>query len=546
MSGIRIKLKSGGGKREIAGTYGETLLNCLAHAGVYLVDAPCGGMGRCGKCSVKAYGNMRPPDETEIALLGSGISRQMRLACRARVTGDVSLELMNPHTQIAQIETGGYDPDAFDADPYITVENTNGGREVCLFGQPFCRLTKQTVIVGIAIDLGTTTLAAKFFDLESGETLFTAASVNPQRQWGADVISRISACMEQGGLQRLRTCLWNAVNGMIDDFCRNTGNKPEQIVYCTVAGNTVMQHIAAGLPPDGMAAAPFTTASLFGGEYGAGDIGADMNPAGKVFFLPCVSAFIGGDITAGLLCCGFDKSDASALFVDVGTNGEMAVCCGGRITCASVAAGPAFEGAHIACGMAGVEGAINEVNVENDRVEFKTIGGRPPKGICGSGLIDLVATMVKTGALDETGAIVAQADGMERTERFYIGGSGIYVTQQDIREFQLAKSAIAAGIEALTAFTGFRPDQKAVLYLSGGLKVNTMSAKITGLLPGPFCENPVSAGNTSLTGAARVLLSNAERKRVIRLASKCSYLDLSQDAVFKDAFIDHMGFTNTI
>lgn len=312
------------------------------------------------------------------------------------------------------------------------------------------------------------------------------------------------------------------------------GYDKERICDCVIAGNTTMLHLLTGLDPSGIAHAPFTPQSLFGTEYSAQQLGLCF-PA-SVYLTPCISAYVGGDITAGMAGCSLDECDSSILFADIGTNGEMALSVDGVMTCCSTAAGPAFEGAHITHGTGSIPGAIDRVWLDDGKVCFSTIGGEAPSGICGSGLIDAVAVLLETEQLDETGFL---------EEDFLLdSASGICITQSDIREIQLAKSAVAAGLQCLVSRAGLQMEKVGQLLVAGGFgtHLNPVSATAIGLLPKQLSGRITAVGNASGFGASAALLNTQMKDRLENIAKCCQYIELSGDEEFQNLFVENMMF----
>lgn len=535
---IKAQVTCGNETKVVCGEKGMTVMEVLRAAGIF-IDAPCGGRGQCGKCKVKVSGSVENPTEDEISLLSPELLADgFRLACRAIVTGDISVIL--PKIRTIEIEVGNKINCAFD--PPVTFFSNGDRFEVDYCGEKIDVLNFETPILGAAFDIGTTTLAASFFDLANGKHLVTQTLLNPQRRYGADVISRIAAC--SNGSDKLSGALRRALTQMIDDFCERCGFQNQSIFHCVLAGNTVMQHFAAGISPEDMAHSPFKPATLFGSTVPVKDVGLAVNRNARAYFLPCVSGFVGGDITAGLLACGFDKFERPALFIDIGTNGEMALLCGDDILCCSTAAGPAFKGAHIACGTGSVSGAINRVAADGKSVTVDTIGGEKPIGICGSGLIDAVATLLDLNLLDETGTLKTDLTN-EKGEAYYpIGNTDLYITQRDIREVQLAKSAIVSGIESLLEKSGLKAADISKVFVAGGFgtRMNIESACRIGLLPREFLSYAKPVGNTALEGASMLLLDRQSFKRVDSITCRCRLLELAGNAFFEERFVENMLF----
>jgi uncharacterized 2Fe-2S/4Fe-4S cluster protein (DUF4445 family) len=320
-------------------------------------EAPCGGHGKCGKCLVQLS-----PDGEKVK------------ACQTVVAGDMTVYL----------------PDEMK----MKIAGADGEHQATAF-------SKQ---LGIAVDIGTTTVVAHLTDIPTGKRLATASGVNAQRTYGADVISRIQYCA-QFGHQELTKQIRHQLGELILQACGKVGADPKDIHYISIAGNTIMQHLAADLSPVGMGVAPFTPVTLFGEEVPVGGIYPVAEDA-VIYYAPCVYSYVGGDITAGMLASDLEHIVGPCVYIDIGTNGELALKADNKYYCCATAAGPAFEGAEIAKGMAAISGAVSRVQWAEDRLLLTTIGDAPPEGICGSGLMDALAVLVSTGAVDETGRLV--------------------------------------------------------------------------------------------------------------------------------------------
>ncbi|BDF71238.1 hypothetical protein CE91St41_15350 [Oscillospiraceae bacterium] len=512
--------------RSIPAQPGEALLSALQRAGLHEPEAPCGGNGTCGKCLVEAWGALEPPSPAEARLLPPGGGR--RLACRARVAGDCSVRLSAVEGARVALDGG---PLPYPPDP---------GREG----------------LGAAIDVGTTTVACSLYDLGTGERLGALGELNAQRAFGADVISRIARCTgSPDGLALLTAAIREQLAGALARLCREAGRRTEEIQCIAAAGNTVMEHLLAGLSPASIAAAPFTPLSRFGCSLPAADLGLPAAAGAQVYLAPAVAGYVGGDITAGLLASGACRAQRPVLFLDVGTNGEMAV--GGRdgFLCCATAAGPAFEGAEISCGMSGTAGAVSRVWPEGETLRYTVIGGGAAAGICGSGLVDLLAVLLEWGAVDETGRLLPPGEApaalrpyLEPSEdggcAFRLFPSGPLLTAGDVRKLQLAKAAVAAGVRTLLDEAGLRAEEISALCLAGGFggALHRESAAAIGLLPPALLPRTVCVGNSAAAGAAAVLLSGAARRELEALRARCHYLELSTCPAFSEHYIDCMSF----
>ena len=399
------------------------------------------------------------------------------------------------------------------------------------------------------MDLGTTTVAVKLFDLSDGTGIGSRSAWNAQAPYGGDVITRCQFCMERSaGLDTLKTLVQKQISELISGICADTGRDICEVKEIFLAGNTVMQHILWGLSPAGIAVAPFRPESLF-------DDGTHMHLDGMTLrCAPCVAGYVGGDITAGLLASGLHKTGGRSLFLDVGTNGEMALGgADGFLSCA-VASGPAFEGAGITCGMASTAGAVSHVRWNGEAPEFEVIGGGAAKGICGSGLLDLLAMLLELGIVDETGYLLPPEDAPEGFEAWLDedeNGSGCFwltdevcFTAADVRQLQLAKAAVAAGISVLMQESGVSFEDIDRLVLAGGFgsHMSARSAVAIGMLPEALLEKIVCVGNSSLIGASMALLSHQKREELLNIQKTCNYLELSGNSAFNDLFPEHMTF----
>ena len=473
--------------------HGTNLLTALTQNGVFL-EAPCGGRGSCGKCSVKC----RAADAEEYQTVRS---------CHTSVTSDLTVLL--------------------DAD-----------REGGLW--KVSSLSSRTAgEVGMVLDIGTTTLAACLIDKATGETLAKASMLNPQGAFGADVLSRISAFGEGKG-EEMRTAVADATNRLIAQFS-STG---VQIEALFVVGNPTMLHLFIGVDPTGIGSYPFTPAFTEAKHFEGTDIGIHAH---RVHLLPSISAYLGSDVSAGMLTCEMDKTDKTQLFIDLGTNGEIVLTHEGKLFAASTAAGPALEGANLSCGMGGVAGAIDRVWTDNGHLHFTTVENAPARGICGSGLIDLLALLLDEEILDETGAFSEECNSLLfhhlEDDCFYLTPE-IYLSQDDVRQFQLAKAAIAAGVEALAAHCGVKMDEIERVFLAGGLGYYMSPARAarTGLLSPTLLSRTQIVGNTALAGARLCLLNEEKQTEIDALCKETETVELSFSSVFSQAYIENMGF----
>lgn len=493
------------------------------------VNAVCGGNGTCGKCLVGLTRSGR----------GAG-KKETVLACQTAVTGDCEVSVRRESGGVIEGSTPG--TGGLGTGRSAGPEGAGTGDSGRAAAAPDVRVA--------AVDLGTTTIAVRIFDPERPGEDRVLTDWNRQRTYGADVISRIQYIMEnEGGLDKLSSLIGKQIIKLAEE---GGSGRPEKIF---IAGNTVMEHIAAGLSPVSIASAPFTPETLFMDD-GAYDISGI--PA---YFAPCAAGYVGGDIMAGLYASGICDRPGNYLYLDIGTNGEMAVVKDGSITCCAVASGPAFEGAGISCGMASTPGAVNHVKWADGSLSLAVIGDGAPEGICGSGLLDLAAVLADCRVVDGYGRLLPpdELDEAEGAE-FWQGhvtedenGNGLLhladslsFTAADVRQLQLAKAAVAAGIEILLEKNGLGPDDidQAVLAGGFGTHLDPESAIGIGMLPAELSGKIKSVGNLSLAGISGAAGDPSGRTMagMRELADKCSYLELSGNDEFNDAYIEHMSF----
>ncbi len=492
--------------RTAEGVEGETLYERIITEDIYL-EAPCGGKGKCGKCLVQ----LTPGGE------------KIR-ACQTRVTGDMEVYL----------------PDEMK----MNIAGSDVKTRASEFKGP----------LGVGIDIGTTTVVAHLTALPTCTRIATASGVNAQRTYGADVISRIQYCADNGH-EELTQVIREQLGRLIIQACEKAGAKPEDVHYISVAGNTIMQHLAAGLSPVGMGVTPFTPVTLFGDEWPAGD---DLPVAkdAKIYFAPCVYSYVGGDITAGMLASDIESIPGTGVYLDIGTNGEIALKAGEKYYCCATAAGPAFEGAEIAKGMAAIQGAISHIRWNDDKgLELTVIGDVAPEGLCGSGLMDALAIMVSTGAVDETGRLL-ESEAVSHEISKYLGKRDgknvfwlsrehdVYMIPNDVRKLQLAKAAIAGGIETLLQTACIKAEDVDSFLLAGGFGsfLDQNSAATIGLFPKAFLPVARTMGNMAGEGAAMALCSESAREALQKMMANFEVIELGTSKIFNEQFIEQMMF----
>lgn len=434
----------------------------------------------------------------------------LRLACLCKVEGPCQVYL--PHNEAVVLEKGDGEMPAYD-----------GG---------------QADALGFAVDIGTTTVALRLYDLPRGEVLASRSALNAQGAFGADVLSRI-AHADKNGHQTLHRPLVGQLDGMMREALAEANRPAAQVERLVITGNTTMLHFAAGLDPHGIGIFPFTPETYFGSEQPASTLFPFLPAQATLYFPRCISAYVGADMVCGLLACGFDGGGDDRLLIDVGTNGEMALMSQGRLLCCATAAGPAFEGAQISMGMTAANGAIRRVAWQDGQMQYETIGEGPARGICGTGLIGAIRSMLACGALDITGLL---AD--EDAEDFAIADSGVTISGKDIREVQLAKAAIAAGTDALLEAAGLSEQAVAEVLLAGGFgsTIDPEDAAGIGLISAAFVRKTRAVGNVALSGAAMMLMSKACRAAASALAERAEEVPLATNGYFMDRYMEQMMF----
>ena len=517
---------------------GSTVWDAARQVG-FLLEMPCNGAGSCAKCRVKVLSGRSDPRDSEHRLAREELAQGWRLACKTLVVDslDVELQSVAPLKESHVILTDG---------DSIEVEGDEAPIGTC----------------GVAFDLGTTTVAGSLYDLHTGDECAVRATMNHQVVHGDDVISRIAAVRSDPSmLLQLQRLAVETLNEVIDALCVSTGRSSSDIQRITVAGNTTMQQLLLGIDPSALGEKPFTPAFLHAQKIAAGKLGLKAHAEAEVIVFPQIGGFVGGDTVAGLLSAHADIFEKPTLLVDIGTNGEIALFSKGEILTASTAAGPAFEGARISQGMRAVTGAIDQVWLHQGALCYHVIGGTQPKGLCGSALIDLVALLLRVGLLDEMGvlgivdskpSLLAEPlkDRLVQTERgtrFVLafaqeGTPLVLLTQQDIRELQLASGALRSGIDTLLKKAGLTALDLDSVMLAGGFGnyIRCEHAMEIGLLPHVPLKRIRSVGNASLTGAKRVLLSNAELARAEHIRDCSEHVELASEPGFTDAFMDAM------
>jgi uncharacterized 2Fe-2S/4Fe-4S cluster protein (DUF4445 family) len=511
---------------------GTKIIEAAAIAGV-TINVPCGGAGTCGKCRVKIISPESLPTEADKRIFNAGeLKENYRLACQNAVSEDTIIEV----SQASLLDRIVVDSDIFKG---FEGDKRHAAKDKCF---------------GIALDLGTTTLAASLINLQNGNEIAVTGSINPQVACGDDVISRIKHAANQAGIDELQRLVIGQINGMIDPLCRQGGIKRQDIYEITIAGNTTMEHLFCGIDPTPLGQLPFKPSWRGANTLKASELNIGINPEGIVYMFPIIGGFVGGDIASDILAADILNQPQPVLLVDIGTNGEIVLVNNNKIMAASTAAGPAFEGARISCGMRAANGAIEQVKFDGDCI-YGVIGNVEPTGICGSGLIDITAELLNAGIVDYTGRIDPSVEVPPKiAQRITVDTNGqpafvieknIEITQQDIRQIQLAVGAIRAGINIMLKKAGINAsDLKRILIAGGfGSFIRRNHAQRIGLLPANIDHQIISfIGNSSLAGAKLALLSVKARQKAQEFAKQAQHIELSADSDFQNEFASAMIF----
>jgi uncharacterized 2Fe-2S/4Fe-4S cluster protein (DUF4445 family) len=608
---VRVDLVFEPGARRVRVPHGVTLFDAASWNGI-AIDSTCGGHGTCKKCKVQVLDDgAGTPSALDIRAFTPAELRQgWRLACRAQALTDTRVDvpplvtrpkaatvgvgrqvILRPAVQKRYLEL---------AEPSLSDQVTDAERVLAALDDLEPRIDldvlrtlgrvlraadyKVTAVVvddvligvepgdtsarrfGIAFDLGTTTVVATLLDLSTGTPAAVASVLNSQQPFGADVISRISATMlDPAALGRLRSLAQETLAGLAAEVCAEGGADPAEVYEVALAGNATMTHLVLGIDPEPLGMAPFIMVTRLFPEVLAADLGIAVHPRARAVVFPAFGAYVGGDITAGLLASGMDRDARIRLFVDIGTNCEIVLGNRDWLLATAAPAGPAFEGAAIRCGMRAADGAIEVVTMTPGTCELTVIGDTEPAGLCGSGLVDAVTGLVKLGLLDPSGRFVpeeqaaALAPGLAGrltrlgAERVFVlhwlGAPGdvaqsIYLSQRDVRELQFAKAAIATGWRILLEEAGLAAGdiQQVLLAGSFGSYLSPANAIRIGLVPEIGVLRVVSAGNVAGEGAKMALLSLRERAAGLALLEEVRYVELSDRADFNDRFVAQLPF----
>lgn len=460
---------------------------------------PCGGLGLCGKCRIRVQGKVSEPTAEERTRLSADqLKDGIRLACQVSALGDITVFLQTDHTlQKAQ---------AFAPQLRKPLGNS----------------------YGLAIDLGTTTLWAALYNLQNGACIASACASNPQRRIGADVLTRMDYAMQHGGIE-LSRLVRHALYDLCAQLLMQSCLAPNDVDAAVLVGNTAMLYLLLERNPRSIAMSPFQCDTHFGDYYAADFL--PVRRGSKVYIPPCISAFLGADAVAAAIACEMDTA-CRRMLADLGTNGEILLRFDDILCGCSCAAGPAFEGAGLSCGMAAAEGAVRSVMLSGGRTLYDTIGQKPPTGISGSGYIDWIACLRKSGKLKK--------DGTLESDRIYLADTPLYITQQDIRTFQLAKSAVRTGMDYLLDYVPEKQTVDLAVAGSFGSALRMHSAEQIGLIPTQSVSRIHAVGNAAGTGAAMMLLDDSCIARACSHAAQTQTVQLTQETDFHDRLCQYL------
>ena len=523
-----ITVKRGSESRTVTLIDGESLMDLLLREGYY-ISAVCGGRGRCGKCGVQILEGFCQPSAADRAFYQpEELKAGWRLSCECYPTDDLVVafdladesEIVVPDLEEEPQGTGNCAGDAADA----AADGTAASYQA-------------------AIDIGTTTIAIQLYEEGREAPVHTVTMINGQRTFGADVITRIQASVE-GKKEQLQKIIRTDLIRGLEKLMGEAQVHPDRLKKIVIACNTTMSHLLMGYPCDSLGVYPFTPVNIGLIRGTSEEILGSSSLDAEVVILPGISTYVGGDITAGLYACGFAQNGEISLLIDLGTNGEMAIGNRERILTTSTAAGPAFEGGNISWGTGSIPGAICSVTIEEETAHVSTIQNKTATGICGTGVVEAVSELVKEGLVDETGLLDEDYfdDGFPLAKT--ADGQTIVFTQKDVREIQLAKAAIRAGIETLTARYGITKEKIGTVYLAGGFgfKLDCEKAIAIGMLPEEFRDRVRAIGNSSLQGAARFLKDPDGESVLLGLAAISEEIALSTDPDFNAWYMDSMMF----
>ncbi|NLV21378.1 MAG: DUF4445 domain-containing protein [Syntrophomonadaceae bacterium] len=602
---IKVKIVPAEGETSIYWTLpGKTVQQVLEMAGLES-GGSCGGKKNCGKCKVRAEGGVSPLEENEQQLLmPEEIRSGERLACYCTITDDTTiyLDLMAPDytvkKRVIKYKPGQYTRSGVEYKTFfipgqqqelglplfdrlqaalpeykfeLSPDNLNELHKIDRPGRPALELhalvygrtvyrveREKKAALALALDLGTTSLFAALLDLESGEVLATASQSNMQRIYGQDMVSRLAYAKEQrDGEISLHKIMINNINAMIDDMVSQIGQTADRIYKLCAVGNPVMLHFFLGLKTDGFNAAPFSGLFSTSLEIPAAPLELRVNPLARLLIPPQLGGFVGADMTACLITLQ-NCFNTTFLLCDVGTNSEIVVCNQGEIWTSSAAAGPALEGGALNCGMRAAAGAIERFRINNEKLEYQVIGGTATKGICGSGVVDLLAVLLANDCINQEGTFTARAEEYFPLREGNYGqeivlldqaetatNTPLIFTQEDVRQIQLAKGAIRTAIDILMKKARLKPSELKNIFIAGafGSYLDAENLIKIGLLPAVKREKIKNIGNAAAEGAMITLTSNTGMADADQIKKKVHHVELANQPDFQEKFLQNLNFT---
>ncbi len=593
----RIKVKSKKSVDEIKCSNGKVLLKILLENG-YDINAYCGGEGICGKCKVKLSGDINEPKEQEIKFLDQKeLKKGYRLSCLYQVNNDLEVHLkaqeeisvmtdgiiteldinLDLHKEKVKLSKATLDNQKDFLKRIYEKTNTKKIDYKNLVKIPDLVQNKEFSVLkwkdkimdlktdeennnfyGLAVDIGTTTIVIYLLDLNSGQEIDVNSFYNPQKIYGADVISRINYTINnEKGIKEMKDVLINQLNKGIKKLTEDNKISDDEIYKVSMVGNTIMLHLLLGIDAISIAKSPYVPVFTDELELNSSKVGLNINQKGVIQILPSISGYVGADIIGDMLTINIDHLKGNNLLIDIGTNGEIVLNKADQIYSCSAAAGPAFEGANITFGTAGISGAISDFKIEEKEFKYSTIGAEEPIGICGSGLLDMIAELYKNGFIESSGKI-EDKNKLKSWQKAYLeeyneqraikitnkdASKEIYLTQQDVREVQLAKGAIAAGIEILLQKTNLKAEDLDRVFLAGGFGsyINPDNACYIKMIPPILKDEIIQIGNGAGTGAKIYLFNKKAKNRALKIKEKVNYIELSVNKEFQTEYINSMS-----
>lgn len=605
----RVDLRFTPAERQVRVPPGVTVFDAASWNGI-AIDSTCGGHGTCKKCKIQVREGTVPVSRLDVrSFTPEQLKGGWRLACLAQATSDLTIDvpplstrpkaatvgvgrqvILRPAIQKRYVEL---------TEPTLADQTTDLARLLAAVDDMELQVDlhavrriptvlressfKATAVIvddalidvepgdttqrrfAIAFDLGTTTVVATLVDVATGTPAGVASMLNKQQPFGADVITRISATMlDPDALSRLQALAQETLDELTREVLEQADVAPIEVYEVALAGNATMVALALGIDPEPLGVAPFVMSTNALPPLRAADLGVSVHPGARALVLPALGAYVGGDIVGGMLASGMDRDKRLRLFIDVGTNCEIVLGDGERILATAAPAGPAFEGGAIRCGMRAADGAIEVVKLGDDDVTCQVIGDTKAAGLCGSGLVDAVAELVRVGLLDHSGRFISNDLAAQRVpglagrlgeiagERVFALDwraeaeleDSVFISQRDVRELQFAKAAISTGWMLLLEELGVEPRDVQQVLLAGsfGTYLSPASAVRIGLVPKLPVLRIVSAGNVAGEGAKMALLSMQERRGAAALLEEVTYVELSDRSDFNDRFVDQLAF----